>query len=206
VHFLYFRSLTKQEHSKSSAALSGAVTDPSGSAVANAKVTITDITNGTSFEVMTNDSGQYSKGQLIPDVYKVAIEAPGFQKVVSNDLTVSVDQSTRFDTAMRVGDLTQTVEVTAAAPLLQTDKADVAQTFTAEQIAQIPNIGRNLVANARFYSKRHWRQNLDIVRAFSEVFICAWNQCKRDPQVALRRVLALPRIYAHFSDGAGLHR
>ncbi len=44
----------------------GTVTDPSGSAVANAKVTITDVTKGTSSEVTTNDSGQYSKGQLIP--------------------------------------------------------------------------------------------------------------------------------------------
>src|SRR5438270_5409886 len=74
----------------------GTVTDPSGSAVNNAKVTITDITKGTSFEVMTNESGQFSKGQLIPDTYKVTIEAPGFQKVVSSDLTVLVDQSTQF--------------------------------------------------------------------------------------------------------------
>jgi len=122
----------------------GTVTDPTGSAVVNAKVTITDTTKGTSSEVTTNDSGQYTKGQLIPDVYKVTIEAPGFQKVVSNDLTVQVDQATQFNAAMQVGNVEQTVEVTAAAPLLQTDRADVSQTFTAQQIEQLPSIGRNL--------------------------------------------------------------
>ncbi|MDQ2844224.1 MAG: TonB-dependent receptor [Acidobacteriota bacterium] len=124
----------------------GAVTDPSGSAVANAKVTITDVTKGTSSSVTTNESGQYSKGQLIPDQYKVTIEAAGFTKVVSSELTVQVDQATQFNAAMTVGNVEQTVEVTAAAPLLQTDRADVAQTFTAQQISQLPSIGRNLQA------------------------------------------------------------
>jgi hypothetical protein len=124
----------------------GTVTDPSGSAVNNAKVTITDVTKGTSFEVNTNESGQYTKGQLIPDTYKVTIEAPGFQKTESNDLAVQVDQSTQFNAALTVGNVEQTVEVTAAAPLLQTDRADVAQTFTSQEIQQLPSIGRNLQA------------------------------------------------------------
>ncbi|MFZ0594805.1 MAG: TonB-dependent receptor [Bryobacteraceae bacterium] len=122
----------------------GTVTDPTGSAVNNAKVTIQDVGKGTSSEVNTNESGNYTKGQLIPGTYKVTIEAPGFQKVVSNDIIVVVDQSARFDTALQVGQATQEVEVTAAAPLLQTDRADVAQTFSTQQINQLPNIGRNL--------------------------------------------------------------
>jgi hypothetical protein len=122
----------------------GTVTDPSGSAVNNAKVTITDTTKGTTFEVNTNESGNYTKGQLIPGTYKVTIEAPGFQKTVSSDIAVVVDQAARFDTALTVGDVTQQVEVTAAAPLLQTDRADVAQTFTGQQLNQLPNIGRNV--------------------------------------------------------------
>jgi Carboxypeptidase regulatory-like domain len=124
----------------------GNVTDPSGSAVSNAKVTITDVTKGTSFDVTTNDAGQYTKGQLIPDVYKVSIEAPGFNKVVSSDITVQVDQASQFNAALQVGNVSQQVEVTAAAPLLQTDRADVAQTFTSEQISRLPSIGRNLQA------------------------------------------------------------
>src|SRR5579875_3287445 len=124
----------------------GTVTDPSGSAVTNATVTVTDVAKGTSSSVTTNDSGQYTKGQLIPDPYTVTIEAPGFQKVVSNQLTVQVDQATQFNASLQVGNVNQEVEVTAAAPLLQTDRADVAQTFTSQEISQLPSIGRNLQA------------------------------------------------------------
>ena len=124
----------------------GTVTDPSGAAVANAKVTITEVNKGTKFEVTTNESGNYTKGQLIPGQYQVTIEASGFQKAVSNPITVQVDFAARYDATMQVGNVTQEVEVTAAAPLLQTDRADVAQTFDAHQISELPSVGRNLQA------------------------------------------------------------
>lgn len=145
--FALVASLSNSAHAQQVfGSIIGTVTDPSGSAVANAKVTITDTTKGTSSEVMTNDSGQYTKGQLIPDTYKVTIEAAGFTKTVSNDLAVLVDQATQFNASMQVGNVNQTVEVTAAAPLLQTDRADVAQTFTSQEISELPSIGRNLQA------------------------------------------------------------
>jgi hypothetical protein len=53
----------------------GTVTDKTGGAVANAKVTISDVNKGTKFEVTTNESGNYTKGQLIPGTYKVQVEA-----------------------------------------------------------------------------------------------------------------------------------
>ncbi len=124
----------------------GAVTDPSGSAVNGAKVTITDVQKGTSSEVTTNESGNFTKGQLIPGQYQVTIEASGFQKTVSNQITVQVDAVARFDVALQVGNVTQEVDVTAAAPLLQSDRADVAQTFDAHQIEELPSVGRNLQA------------------------------------------------------------
>src|SRR5579863_2199633 len=124
----------------------GTVTDPSGAAVNNAKITISDTQKGTKFEVTTNESGNYIKGQLIPGQYQVSIEASGFQKAVSNPITVLVDQVARFDVALQVGNVTQEVEVTAAAPLLQSDRADVAQTFDSHQIEELPSVGRNLQA------------------------------------------------------------
>jgi hypothetical protein len=124
----------------------GTVTDASGSAIANAKVTITDVNKGTVSEVMTNETGNYSKGQLIPGTYRVIIEAAGFAKTASNDLIVQVDAAARFDAPLQVGDVSTQVEVTAAAPLLQSDRADVSQTLTQQQINDLPNIGRNLQA------------------------------------------------------------
>jgi len=122
----------------------GTVTDPAGAVVANAKVTITDVNKGTTFEVTTDAAGNYRKPQLIPDTYKVVIEAPGFSKVASGNMEVHVDEAARYDAAMRVGDVATEVEVTAAAPLLQSDRADVAQTFSSKEINDLPNIGRNL--------------------------------------------------------------
>jgi hypothetical protein len=124
----------------------GTVTDPAGSIVVNAKVTITDVNKGTIFEVATDSSGNYSKRQLIPDTYTVVIESPGFSKVTSGNLEVHVDESARYDARMTVGDVATQVEVTAAAPLLQSDRADVAQTFSSKEINDLPNIGRNLQA------------------------------------------------------------
>jgi hypothetical protein len=121
----------------------GTITDASGGAVTNAKVTITDTSKGTQFVVMSDASGNYAKGQLIPDAYTVTIEAPGFQKVASSGLEVRVDEAARFDAVLKVGESKEVVEVTAAAPLLQTDRADVAQTFDTKQISELPNIGRN---------------------------------------------------------------
>ena len=122
----------------------GTVTDPTGGGVPDAKVTITDINKGTKFDVTSNESGNYTKGQLIPGTYSVEVQAPGFQKAVSNNITVNVDQVSRVDVGLSVGDVSQQVEVTAATPLLQTDRADVAQTFTSQQLQQLPNIGRNV--------------------------------------------------------------
>ncbi|MDQ2774050.1 MAG: carboxypeptidase-like regulatory domain-containing protein [Acidobacteriota bacterium] len=81
----------------------GTVTDQSGGAVANAKVIITDQNKNTKSEVLTNESGNYNKGQLIPGSYQVEIEAPGFSKVVSANLVVTVDQAARFTPQKRFG-------------------------------------------------------------------------------------------------------
>src|SRR5215470_16631781 len=71
----------------------GTVTDATGSAVPNAKVTITDQDKGTRSEVISNESGNYSKGNLIPGTYMVEVEVTGFRKAVSRDITVNVNQA-----------------------------------------------------------------------------------------------------------------
>ena len=116
----------------------GTVTDPTGAAVNGAKVTITETSKGTSSVVSSNESGNYTKGQLIPGTYQVSIEASGFQKAVSTPISVQVDFAARYDVALKVGNVTQEVEVTAAAPLLQSDRADVAQTFTLNKLKSCP--------------------------------------------------------------------
>src|SRR5664279_5244753 len=122
----------------------GTVTDPSGSAVVGAKVVVTDINKGTQFEVSTDVSGNYNKGQLVPGQYTVTIESKGFGSVKSDAVDVRVDAAVRYDASLKVGDVSTQVEVAATAPMFQSDRSDVAQTFTSKEISELPNIGRNM--------------------------------------------------------------
>jgi len=126
-----------------SGSIYGTVTDQTGAAVPNAKVTITDQDKGTKFDVTTNEAGNYTKDRLIPGTYTVEVEGTGFRKAVSRDVRVNVDNAARVDIALQVGNVSEQVEVTAAAPLLQSDRADVATTLTSKQLIDLPSFNRN---------------------------------------------------------------
>jgi hypothetical protein len=121
----------------------GTVTDPQGAAVANAKVTVTNQRKNTSDTTTSNADGNYSVTHLIPDVYTVKVEAPGFKVSQQKDVTVSADAAANVPMQFQVGGASETVEVTAEAPQLKTDRADVALEFNQRQVESIPNIGRN---------------------------------------------------------------
>src|SRR5229473_3416351 len=121
----------------------GTVTDPQGAAVANAKVTVTNQRKGTTDTTTSNDSGNYSVTHLIPDVYTVRVEAPGFKASEQKDVIVSADAAANVPLQFQVGGTSETVEVTAEAPQLKTDRADVATTFNEKYVEELPNINRN---------------------------------------------------------------
>ena len=124
----------------------GTVTDPSGAAVPNAKVRVTSISKGTSYEATTNADGNYSVTHLIPDTYNVRVEAPGFKAFETKNIPVSVDAAARVDGQFQVGGTTETVEVTSAAPQLTTDRADVSTTFSDRQVEDLPIYNRNFTS------------------------------------------------------------
>jgi hypothetical protein len=121
----------------------GTVTDPQGNAMAGAKVTVTNVTKGTSEETTTNESGNYSVIHLIPDTYKVKIEAAGFKVNDIASVLVQVDTTTRVDAQLQVGAVTQTVEVTGEVPQLKTDRADVSLDFSSDYVEKLPLVNRN---------------------------------------------------------------
>jgi hypothetical protein len=121
----------------------GTVTDPQGNVVASAKVTVTSVTKGTVLETTTNESGNYSVIHLIPDTYRVKIEAPGFKAYDVASVLVQVDTTVRVDAQLQVGAVTQTVEVTAEVPQLKTDRADVSLDFNSEYVEKLPLVNRN---------------------------------------------------------------
>jgi len=121
----------------------GTVTDEQGASVPNAKVTITDVNKGVSYETTSNASGDYAQQHLIVGTYRVRVEATGFQAFVQDTVQVNVDASTQVNATLKLGAVTQTVEVTAAVPLLKTEKTDVATTFTERQVQDLPIYNRN---------------------------------------------------------------
>jgi len=121
----------------------GTVTDPSGAAVTGAKVTVTSQTKNTSFADTTNESGNYSVTHLIPDVYAVRIEGTGFKTIQYKDVQVSADASARVDGQFQVGSASEQVEVTAEAPQLKTDRADVSIEFNQKYVEDLPVLNRN---------------------------------------------------------------
>ena len=110
----------------------GTVTDPSGAAVSGAKVTVTSQTKNVSVTDTTNESGNYSVTHLIPDVYSIRIEGSGFKTIQYKDIQVSADTGSRVDGQFQVGSASEQVEVTAEAPQLKTDRADVAIEFNSK--------------------------------------------------------------------------
>src|SRR5579859_8207381 len=97
----------------------GTVTDAQGGAVSGAKVTVTSLNKGTTDETTTNESGNYSVTHLIPDTYKIRIEAAGFKVSEIPNVHVSADTGARVDVSMQVGAVTQSVEVTSEVPQLK---------------------------------------------------------------------------------------
>ncbi|MGH9800689.1 MAG: carboxypeptidase regulatory-like domain-containing protein, partial [Blastocatellia bacterium] len=121
----------------------GSVTDQNGGAVAKAKVTITNTGTNTSETTETNTSGNYSVTRLIPGSYKVKVEAQGFKSSVVDGVVVNVDTSSKTDIALQTGAVSEEVTITAEAPLLKTDRADVATTFESRQVTDLPILDRN---------------------------------------------------------------
>jgi len=121
----------------------GTVTDAQGNAVSGAKVTVTSVTKNTTFETTTNESGNYSVTHLIPDDYRVQVEAAGFKAYQVERVTVNADSSVTLDVPLQVGAVTQTVEVTGDIPQLQTDRADVDVQFSQKYVEDLPILNRN---------------------------------------------------------------
>ena len=121
----------------------GTVTDSSGAAVPNATVTITNIGTNVSETTRTNGSGNYNQTRLIPGTYRVRVEAPGFKAAVVETVVVNVDTASPANLTLQAGQVTEEITITADAPLLKTDRADVATTFETRQITDLPILDRN---------------------------------------------------------------
>jgi len=124
--------------------LLGTVNDATGAAVPNAKVVITETSKNLSHESLSNGSGNYTFPDLPPGVYTVTVEGTGFKKATQQNVQLLSNQSIRVDMVMQPGDVTETVTVTTAPPVLQTDRADISTKIDATNVMALPlTTGRN---------------------------------------------------------------
>lgn len=103
--------------------ITGVVTDTSGAPLPGAPVTVANIDTNTAAHVSTTSTGEYNVPNLAPGVYRVEVAAPGFKTFVVDRITMTAGATLRADAQLQVGQLNESVEVTAQAIQMQTDDA-----------------------------------------------------------------------------------
>lgn len=121
----------------------GTITDQSGGVIAGAMVTVTNTGTGIARALTTDQAGEYTAPNLTPGTYSVRATSMGFQTFERQNIAVGVGQDTRVDAQLTPGQVTQTVEVTAAVPLLDTTSAVVSGVLETQTIVDLPMNGRN---------------------------------------------------------------
>jgi len=121
----------------------GTVTDPSGGAVPNAMVVVTDTDRGITYQTVTNASGNYEQTHLLAGHYKIQITAAGFGRFEAV-AEVQIDASTRLDAQLGLQQASTKVEVSSETPLLKVDRADVSTTLSTGELTSLPILNRNL--------------------------------------------------------------
>ena len=145
--FALFMSLTPRPAlAQGSGEISGIVTDPSGSAIVGASVSVIDAATGNTRNAQSTSSGLYNFPAISPGTYNVSVEAKGFQKQQRSNVTIQVQQAARMDFQLRVGDVSETVEVTGTAELLATDDSTVGQVIENKRIVDLPLNGRSYLS------------------------------------------------------------
>jgi hypothetical protein len=127
------------------ASIVGTVTDPSGSTIKNATVIATSTERGTVWTAQTNDAGAYTLTHLPVGGYTIKVEAQGFQTALYPAFTLVLNQTARVDVAMKVGQVSETVEVTGVAPVLKTEATQVDTIINAVTNDNLPLAARNYV-------------------------------------------------------------
>lgn len=132
-----------------SATVLGTVTDPSGAAVANATVTVTNLSTGRTYSATTGSDGNYLVPLLpIAGNYSVEVEAKGFEKFLQTGIVLQVNENARVDASLKVGATTETVEVSGAPPLVDTHDSSLETVVEHAQVTELPLNGRNPAALA----------------------------------------------------------
>ena len=130
--------------STASSNLQGIVTDKTQAVIKSAEVTLTSKATGATRTTQTNDGGEYRFESITAGVYTVRAKASGFSSVETKDVEVPIGRTATQNFTLVPGGVSETVEVTATAPLVDREKTDVSTNITPQQITDLPLIGRDI--------------------------------------------------------------
>jgi hypothetical protein len=126
------------------ATIVGTVTDPSGSVVTKAAITVINTDTGQTRNTVTNDTGQYVAPNLVIGHYTLRVQAPGFKSIERKDIVLAVGDRTRMDFKLELGSAQQTVTVEATTVAVQTESGEVSTAITGQQVRQLATNGRSI--------------------------------------------------------------
>jgi hypothetical protein len=126
------------------ATITGTVTDPSGAPVAGATVTATNVDRGTNWTTQTDDTGLYYLAAVPVGTYDLKIQAKGFETFARPAFTLVLNQVARIDAQLKVGEVSETLEVTGTEPVLQTDSTEVGTLINSRATVALPLATRNI--------------------------------------------------------------
>ena len=123
----------------------GTVNDASGAVLPDATVKVTNMGTNETRAVKSDASGKFSVVNLVPAEYRVEVSKDNFKRFARENVPVQVGQTIRIDSALAVGNVSETVQVSTSAPLLQTDSSTLGQTVVGSQVQEMPLNGRNVM-------------------------------------------------------------
>src|SRR5260370_435248 len=140
-----FSVLTFAQAEIGGASLNGTVTDSSGAAVPNAKVTLTNSQTGLTRTTATNQAGLYNLPQLTVGSYDLTVEAGGFKLSKRTGISLTVGAVATLDVSLEIGATQESVSVTAEVPVVETTRSQTSTTVTTKQVGDLPINGRNFL-------------------------------------------------------------
>jgi hypothetical protein len=132
------------------AQLAGTVTDPTGAAIPNASVTVINVDTNTAVRLRTNSAGYYEANLLLPGNYAIEVEAAGFKRLTRRGVTLGVGARVTVDIPLELGSQTESVQVTAEAPLVDTSSVSSGISFDNRTIMALPVMINNVALLARY--------------------------------------------------------
>jgi Carboxypeptidase regulatory-like domain/TonB dependent receptor len=127
------------------ATVTGSVVDPAGASIVGATITAKDKERETTYAVQTNSTGVFQIPRLPIGTYELTVRAPGFQTAIYRSITLVLNQIARVDFQLKIGQATETVDVTSTPPLLHTDTTQLSTIIDSHSNVDLPLLSRNYI-------------------------------------------------------------